>query len=63
MSSFELVLEKEIEKLMDLTIPMGRRGHSKETMEMVKGSKEKYTQTKKLLEQAQKQYEKHVNKT
>jgi hypothetical protein len=43
MSLFELVLGKEIEKLMDLTIPMGRRGYSKEAMEVVKGCKEKYT--------------------
>jgi Zn finger protein HypA/HybF involved in hydrogenase expression len=30
---------------------------------MVKGHEEKYTQAKKLLEQVQKQYEKHANKT
>jgi hypothetical protein len=41
MPLFELVLGKEIDKLMDLTIPMGCRGHSNEAVEMVKGSKEK----------------------
>ncbi len=38
---------------MDLTIPMGLKDHSKEVVEMVKGHEEKYTQAKKLLEQAQ----------
>jgi hypothetical protein len=42
---------------------MGQRDHSKEAMEMVKGCEEKYAQAKKLLEHAQKWYEKHVNKT
>jgi hypothetical protein len=51
MSLFELLLGKGIDKSMDLTIPMGCRGHSKEHMEMVKGSKEKYIRTKKVLEQ------------
>jgi hypothetical protein len=51
---FELMLGKETEKLMDWTIPMGHRSHSKEAMEVVKGCKEKYTWTKKLLEQVQK---------
>jgi hypothetical protein len=40
MSLFELVLGKETEKLMDLTIPMGCRSHSKEAMEVVKRRKE-----------------------
>jgi hypothetical protein len=30
---------------------------------MFKGREEKYARTKKLLEQVQKQYEKHMNKT
>jgi hypothetical protein len=41
---------KEIRKLMDLTIPMGQRDHSKEVVEMVKGREEKYAQANKLLE-------------
>ncbi len=48
---------------MDLSIPIGRKYHSKEVVEMVKGHKERYAQAKKLLEQAQKWYEKHANKT
>ncbi len=48
---------------MDLTIPMGSIYHSKEIVEMVKGCEEKYPQAKKLLEQAQKRYEIHANKT
>jgi len=47
---------------MDLTITMGRSDHCKEAMEMVKGCEEKYTWAKKLLEHAQKWYEKHANK-
>jgi hypothetical protein len=39
---------------MDLIIPMGWKDHSKEVVEMVKGHENKYTQSKKLLEQAQK---------
>jgi len=50
-------------KSMDLTIPMGRKDHFKEVMEMVKGHEKKYTRAKKLLEQAQKRYEKHANQT
>jgi len=41
MSSFELVLGKENKKPINLTIPMGKRDHSKETMEMVKGCEKK----------------------
>jgi uncharacterized protein YecT (DUF1311 family) len=63
MFSSELTLGKEAKKLMDLAIPMGCRNHSNEAMKMVKGLEEKYAQAKKLLEQAQKWYEKHVNKT
>jgi hypothetical protein len=37
MSPFEFVSSKNTKKPMDLTIPMGRRDHSKETIEMVKG--------------------------
>jgi recombinational DNA repair protein RecT len=47
---------------MDLAIPMERKDHSKEVVEMVKGHEKLYTWTKKLLELAQKQYEKHTNK-
>jgi hypothetical protein len=36
MSLFELALGKEARKPMDLAIPMGREGHSKEVGEMVK---------------------------
>jgi hypothetical protein len=36
-------LGKEVKKLMDLTIPMGWKDHSKEVVEMVKGHEEKYT--------------------
>ncbi len=63
MSLFELVLGKEERKPMDLIIPMGQKDHSKDDVEMVKGWEELYAQTNKLLEQAQKHYEKHVNKT
>ncbi len=63
MSPFELMLRKEGRKSMDLTIPMGWRYHSKNIVEMLKGREEKYVRAKKLLEQAQKQYEKHTNKT
>jgi len=63
MFSFKLELGKETKKLMDLTIPMGSIYHSKEIMEMVKRCEEKYAQAKKLLEQAQKRYGKHANKT
>jgi hypothetical protein len=48
---------------MDLAIPMRRTNHSKEVVEMVKGCEELYAQTKKLLEQSQKQCENHSNKT
>jgi hypothetical protein len=54
MSLFELTLGKEAKKPMDLTIPMGWKDHSKETVEMVKGHEEKYMQAKKLLNQTQK---------
>jgi len=50
MFSFELMLEIENKKSMDLTIPMGQRDHSKEAMEMVKRHEEKYSRAKKLLE-------------
>ncbi len=50
MFSFKLTLGKEAKKLMDLTIPMGRKDHSKEVVEMVKGQEEKCTETKKLLQ-------------
>jgi hypothetical protein len=63
MSSFELTLRKEAMKLMDLTILMEHKDHSKEAMEMVKGGEEKYVRAKKLLEYAQKWYEKHANQT
>jgi len=63
MSSFELTLGKEAKKPMDLTISMGHRDHSKEVVEIVRGWEELYTQAKKLLEEAQKRYEKHANKT
>jgi hypothetical protein len=42
---------------------MGHKDHSKEAMEMVKGGEEKYVRAKKLLEHAQKWYEKHANQT
>ncbi len=48
---------------MDLAIPMGRRYHSKEIVEMVNGCENKYAQANKLLEQTQKLYERHTNKT
>jgi hypothetical protein len=48
---------------MDFAIPMGRKDHSKEDMEMVKRREEKYAWTKKLLGQVQKWCEKHANKT
>jgi hypothetical protein len=50
MSLFELIWGKKVRKPMDLTIPMGRRDHSKWAMEMVKGCEKLYTWTKKLLE-------------
>lgn len=37
---------------MDLTIPMGRRDHSKEVIETVKGREKLHTRIKKLLEEA-----------
>jgi hypothetical protein len=44
-SPYELALGKEAMKsLVDLTIPMGQRDHSKEAMEMVKGHEEFYAQ-------------------
>lgn len=52
MSPFEFILGKKTKKPMDLTIPMGRRGHSKETTELVKRRQEMYTWVKKLLEKA-----------
>jgi len=42
MSLFELTLGKEATKLMNLGIPMGRRDHSKEVVEMFKGHGENY---------------------
>jgi hypothetical protein len=36
---------------MDLNIPMGRKGHSKKIVGMVKRCEELYAQAKKLLEQ------------
>jgi hypothetical protein len=42
MSLFELALGKEARKLMDLTIPVGQRNHSKDVVEMVKGWEELY---------------------
>jgi hypothetical protein len=47
---FELTLGKEVRKLMDSTIPMGQRDHSKEVVEVVKGRKKKYARANKLLE-------------
>jgi hypothetical protein len=47
---FELALGEKAKKLMDLTIPMWLRDHSKEVVEMVKGQEEKYIWTKKLLQ-------------
>ncbi len=43
MSPFEFMLGKNTKKPMDLTIPMGRRDHSKETTKMVKRRQEMYT--------------------
>jgi hypothetical protein len=42
MSLFELKLGKEARKSMDLAIPMGRKYHSEEAMEMDKGHEDKY---------------------
>jgi hypothetical protein len=42
---------------------MGQRDHSKEVVEIAKGCEELYTQAKKFLEQVQKWYDKHANKT
>ncbi len=50
MSPCELVLRKEAKKPMDLAIPMGQREPSKESIGMVEGHEELYTQAKKLLE-------------
>ncbi len=50
MSMFEPTLGKEAKKPVDLAIPMGKRDHSKEVVEMVKGLEELYARTKKLLE-------------
>jgi hypothetical protein len=36
---------------MDLTIPMGRKDHSKEVVEMVKGWEKLHAWVKKLLEE------------
>ncbi len=44
------MLKKEARKPMDLAIPMGRKKPSKESIGMVKGHEESYTQAKKLLE-------------
>jgi hypothetical protein len=63
MSSYELAWGKEAKKPMDLTIPIRHKDHSKEVVEMVKGHEKKYAQAKKFLEQVQKWYEKHANKT
>jgi hypothetical protein len=61
---FELRLGQETNNpLMDLAIPMGQKDHSNEVMEMVKRHGKLYAQPNKLLDQAQKQYEKHANKT
>jgi hypothetical protein len=46
MSPFELVLGKETKKLMDLTIPMACKYHSKEVVKMVKGCEVKYFKPK-----------------
>jgi hypothetical protein len=43
-------LGKEGKKPMDVAIPMGKRDHSKEVVEMVKRLEELYAQAKKLLE-------------
>jgi hypothetical protein len=50
MFSFKLTLGKKAKKLMDLTIPMGQKDHSKEVVEMVKGQDEKCTQANQLLQ-------------
>jgi hypothetical protein len=42
MSPFELTLGNKTKKPMDFAIPMGRKDHSKEDMEMVKRREEKY---------------------
>jgi hypothetical protein len=63
MSPFELMLGKEAKKPMDLAISIKCKDHSKEVVEMVKGHEEKYARANKLLEQAQKGYEKHAKKT
>jgi hypothetical protein len=47
MFPFELAFWKEIKKTMDVAIPMGRRDHSKEAEEMVRGCEKLYTQAKK----------------
>jgi hypothetical protein len=46
MFSFELAVEKETRKPMDLAIPMGCKYHSKEVVIMVKGREEKYPKLK-----------------
>jgi outer membrane phospholipase A len=63
MSLFESTLGKEVKKPMDLAISMGCKDHFKEVVDMVKGREAKYARAKKLLEHAQKGYEKHANKT
>jgi hypothetical protein len=45
-------LGKKAKKPMGLTIPMGRRDHSKKVIEMVKGREKLHTRVKKLLEEA-----------
>jgi hypothetical protein len=50
MSPCEFVLRKEAKKPMDLAIPMGQMEPSKESIGMVKGHEELYTQAKKNLE-------------
>jgi hypothetical protein len=52
MSLFDFVLGKNTKKPRDLTIPMGRKDHSKETKKMVKMRQEMYTWAKKLQEKA-----------
>jgi hypothetical protein len=51
-------------KSIDLNInSMGQRDHYKKVVEIAKGCEELYTQAKILLEQVQKWYDKHANKT
>jgi hypothetical protein len=48
---------------MELSIPMGQRDHSKEVVKMVIECEIFNTWAKKFLEQVQKWYDKHANKT